>query len=68
MRPHVEALAHKTDECWRSRSISPGERALLCDMMVASASSADLRFQQQVLLDMTWRPAQFPFRASMPCV
>jgi hypothetical protein len=48
MRPHVQALAEKTDESWKSRSISPGERALLCDMMIASVCSADPDFQRGV--------------------
>lgn len=48
MRPHVEALAATTDEKWRAKSISPGDRALLCDMMIASVCSADLSFQQGV--------------------
>ncbi len=48
MRPHVEALAVTTDEKWRAKSISPGDRALLCDMMIASVCSADLSFQQGV--------------------
>ena len=48
MRPHVEALAATTDEKWRAKSISPGDRALLCDMMIASVCSADITFQQGV--------------------
>lgn len=45
---HVEALAAKTEECWRARTISPGERALLCDMLIAAVSGADPGFRQQV--------------------
>ena len=44
----MEALAITTDKKWQEKLISPGERALLCDMMVASVCSADLGFQQLV--------------------
>lgn len=48
MLPHVQALAATTEEKWRSKSISPGERALLCDMMIASVCTASIAFQQGV--------------------
>ena len=48
MRPHVQALAEKTDASWQARTISPGERAVLCDMMITSVCSADADFQRGV--------------------
>lgn len=50
VRQYVEALASKTEACWQARTISPGERALLCDVMIAAVCSADLGFQQPVAL------------------
>ena len=45
---HVEAVAVQTERCWSARAISPGERALLCDMMIAAVCGAELEYQQKV--------------------
>ena len=48
MRSHVQALAAKTEEYWQKGFLSPGERAKLCDLMIASVATADTAFQQEV--------------------